>query len=159
MGGIATRVGDAPGQPVQVKDVAHGGPKLTQPHAGGGSPETGSSRRSSSRWIQESWSRVSSLWRQAWTRLAGLGDLGVGFEQQAAHAALGQAALEVEEGAVLLALMAGTLGASASQEPFQERGVDEVRGQREGAQEVGLALAQGQGGEALPFALTTRIYL
>ena len=55
--------------------------------------------------------------------------------------------------------MAGTLGASARQEPFQERGVNEVRGQLEGAKKVGFALAQGQGGEAPHFALTTHIYV
>ena len=84
-------------------------------------------------------------------RLAGLGDLSVGFEQQAAHAAFGEAAIEVEEGAVLLALMAGALGPPAGQEPFQQGGVNEVRRQLEGPQEVGFALAQSQGGEALEF--------
>jgi hypothetical protein len=92
-------------------------------------------------------------------RLAGLGDLSVGFEQQAAHATFGEATVEVEEGAVFAALMAGALGAPAGQEPFQQGGVNEVWRQLEGPQEVGFALAQSQGGEALDFALTTHIYL
>ena len=61
--GVATGVGDAPGQPVEVKDFANVGAELTQSHTGEGSPDKGSSRRSSSRLIQESWSRVSSNWR------------------------------------------------------------------------------------------------
>jgi len=93
-------------------------------------------------------------------RLAGLGDLSVGFEQQAAHATFGQAAVEVEEGAVLVALMTGALGAPAGQEPFQQGGVNEVGRQLEGAQQaVSFALAQSQGGEARDWALTVYIYL
>jgi len=92
-------------------------------------------------------------------RLAGLGDLSVGFEQQAAHATFGQAAVEVEEGAVLVALMTGALGAPAGQEPFQQGGVNEVGRQLEGAQAVSFALAQSQGGEARDWALTVYIYL
>jgi hypothetical protein len=91
--------------------------------------------------------------------LAGLGDLSVGFEQQAAHATFGQAAVEVEEGAVLVALMTGALGAPAGQEPFQQGGVNEVGRQLEGAQAVSFALAQSQGGEARDWALTVYIYL
>jgi hypothetical protein len=90
-------------------------------------------------------------------RLAGLDDLSVGFEQQAAHATFGEAAVEVEEGAVFVALMAGALGAPAGQEPFQQGGVNEVRRQLEGSQEVSFALAQSQGGEALDLALTTHM--
>jgi hypothetical protein len=56
-------VADTPGQPMEVKDFANVGPELTQSHAGGGSLDKGSSRRSSSRLIQESWSRASSNWR------------------------------------------------------------------------------------------------
>jgi len=92
-------------------------------------------------------------------RLAGLGDLGVGLEQQTAHAAFSEAAIEIEEGAVLLALMAGAFGAPAGQKPFQQGGVNEVRWQLEGPPEVGFALAQSQGGEAFDFALTTHIYM
>jgi hypothetical protein len=54
--------------------------------------------------------------------------------------------------------MAGALGPSAGQETFQQGGVNEVRGQLEGAQEMGFALAQSQGGKALDFGLTTHIY-
>jgi hypothetical protein len=79
-------------------------------------------------------------------RRTGLGNLGVGLEQQAAHAAFGQAAVEVEEGAVFVALMARALGPATGQEPFEQGGVDEVRWQLEGTQELSLALAQGQGG-------------
>jgi hypothetical protein len=92
-------------------------------------------------------------------RLAGLGDLSVGFEQQAAPATFGEAAVEVEEGAVFGALMTGALGAPAGQEPFQQGGVNEVGRQLEGPQEVSFALAQSQGGEALDGTLTTPIYL
>ena len=61
--GVATGVGDAPGRPMEAKDLANVAPELTQSHAGGGSLDKGSSRRSSSRLIQESWSRASSNWR------------------------------------------------------------------------------------------------
>jgi hypothetical protein len=92
-------------------------------------------------------------------RLAGLGDLSVGFEQQAAHATFGEAAVKVEEGAVFVALMAGALRASAGQEPFQQGSVNKVWRQFKGPQEVSFALAQSQSGEALDLALTTHIYL
>ena len=62
-GGVAAGVSDAPSQPVEVKDFANVGTELTQSHTGVSSPDKGSSRRSSSRLIQESWSRVSSTWR------------------------------------------------------------------------------------------------
>jgi len=54
---------------------------------------------------------------------------------------------------VLLTLMTGALGASAGQEAFQQGGVNEVRGQLDGAQEMGFALAQREGGETLDFGL------
>src|SRR5258707_15633844 len=60
---LATGVGDAPGQPVQVKGFANVGAELAQSHTGDGSPDKGSPRRSSSRLIQESWSSASSNWR------------------------------------------------------------------------------------------------
>ena len=60
---------------------------------------------------------------------------------------------------MFVALMAGALGAPAGQKPFQQGGVNKVRRQLEGAQEVSFALAQRQGGEALDLALTTHIYL
>ena len=45
----------------------------------------------------------------------------------------------------------------ASQEPFQQEGVNEMRRQLKGPQEVSFALAQRQGGEALDLALTTQM--
>jgi hypothetical protein len=60
-------------------------------------------------------------------RLTSLGNLGVGFKQQAAHAAFWKSSIEKKR-AVLLALMTGAIGASASHEPFQQRGVNKVRG-------------------------------
>jgi hypothetical protein len=53
-------VGDASRQPLEVKDFADVGGKLTQSHTEEGSSAKGWSRRSSSRLIQESWSRASS---------------------------------------------------------------------------------------------------
>jgi hypothetical protein len=55
--------------------------------------------------------------------------------------------------------MAGALGAPAGQEPFQQGGVNEVRRQLEGAEELSFALAQRQGGKVLDLALTTHIYM
>jgi hypothetical protein len=43
------------------------------------------------------------------------------------------------------------IGAAALEEAFQKGGVDEVGRQCEGLEQAGLALAQGQGGEALEF--------
>jgi hypothetical protein len=91
-------------------------------------------------------------------RLTSLGELRVGFKQQAAHTTFGEASIEIKEGAMLFALMAGALGPSAGQEPFQQRGVNKVGRQLEGTQEAGFALAQSQGGKAPNLALTTHIY-
>ena len=60
---------------------------------------------------------------------------------------------------MLVALMAGTFGASAGQESFQQGGMDEVGRQLEGTQEAGFTLAQRQCGKALDFALTTHIHM
>jgi len=67
--------------------------------------------------------------------------------------------MEVKEGAVLLSLVTGALGPAAGKKSFQEGGVNEVRWQLEGAQEMGFALAQGQGGETADFSRTTHIYV
>jgi len=79
---------------VQVKDFANVGAELAQVSYWGGFPDKGWPRRSSSRLIQESWSRVFEKLAVSLDRLASLGELSVGFEQQAAHATLGKAAIE-----------------------------------------------------------------
>jgi hypothetical protein len=83
-----------------------------------------------------------------------LKDLGLVFEQEGSHLTFGQAAAQVEEGAVFLALMAMAIGVATFEEAFQEGGMDGIGREGEGAQEVSFALAQGEGGEALEFVLT-----
>jgi hypothetical protein len=79
--------------------------------------------------------------------VARLENLPFAFEQEGPHLALGQAAAQVEEGAVFFALAAMAIGAAAFEETFQEGGVDEIRGQLAGLEQAGLALAQSQGGK------------
>jgi hypothetical protein len=85
---------------------------------------------------------------------APLEDLGGLFEQEGSHLAFGQAAAQVIKRAVFFALAAMAIGAAAWEEAFQEGGVNGVGRQGEGPQEQSLALAQGEGGEALEFVLT-----
>jgi hypothetical protein len=89
--------------------------------------------------------------------LASLKDLGVLFEQEGAHLPLGQAAAQVEKGAMLLALFAVAIGAAAFEESLQEGGVKGVGWERQSAQEMSLALTQGQGGEVCKVCLTHNI--
>jgi len=55
---------------------------------------------------------------------------------------------------VFIALLAMTVGAAAFEETLLEGGMQEVGGQLEGVEQAGLALAQGEGGEALEVLLT-----
>src|SRR5208282_102216 len=85
---------------------------------------------------------------------AGLADLWFAFEQQSAHLSPGQAAAQIEERAVPFPLAAVAIGPAAFEEALQEGGVDGVGRQPEGLEQAGLALAQGQGGEASEFCIT-----
>ncbi len=81
--------------------------------------------------------------------LARLLELVGSFEQERLHLAFGKAAVEVKEGAVLGARgVAVAVGLATFHEALDQGGVEEVRWEFKGAQEVGLALAQGEGGEA-----------
>jgi hypothetical protein len=90
----------------------------------------------------------------------GLIDLRLGFEQEGLELAFGKAAVEIEEGTVFGAAgVAQTMGFATFEEAFKQRGVQEVGRWFEGAQEVSLAPAQGQGGGGLEDALPTHIYM
>jgi len=68
-------------------------------------------------------------------------DLVWGFKQQRLHLALGEAAVEIKEGAVLGAAgVAVAIGFATLEESLDQGGVQEVGGQFKGAQELGLAL-------------------
>ena len=55
---------------------------------------------------------------------------------------------------MLLTLPAVAVGAATFEKALQKGGVNRIGRESEGAQEMGLALAQGEGGEALEFFLT-----
>jgi hypothetical protein len=91
--------------------------------------------------------------------LAGLRDLVGGFEQQRLDLAFTEAAVEVKERAVLgTAGVALTLGLTAAEKTFEQGSVKEMGGQLEGAEQMRLALAQGQGGGAAELASPTHTY-
>ena len=82
--------------------------------------------------------------------LAGLVELGCGFEQERLHLAFGEAAVQIIEGAVFGAGggVAVAVGFAACEETLDEGGVEELWGELKGAQQMRLALAQGEGGSA-----------
>jgi hypothetical protein len=81
--------------------------------------------------------------------LTALGDLGGLLELEGTHLTLGQTPAQVKEGAVLVALLAMTVGAATFKETLLKGGVQEVGGQLGGLKEPGFALPQSQSGEAL----------
>jgi hypothetical protein len=87
--------------------------------------------------------------------LARLLDLGRGFEEEGLHLAFGKAAVEVKERTVLGSPgVAKAVGFATFHVAFDQGGVQEVGAQFKGAQEMRLALAQGQRRGALE-----RLYL
>ena len=94
---------------------------------------------------------------QTLTRLL---DLLRGLQQQRLHLAFGEAAVEVKKGAVLgAAAVAVTVGFAAFEEPLDQRGVQELGRESKRAQQMRLALAQGQGGRAGQRLYPTHIYM
>jgi len=92
--------------------------------------------------------------------LASLVNLGWGFKQERLDLPFGEAAVEVKERAMLgPAGMAAASGLATLEESLDQRGVQDLRGELEGAQEMGLSLAQGQGGGALERLYLTHIYM
>jgi hypothetical protein len=89
--------------------------------------------------------------------VAGLEDLGRLFEQQRSHLPFGQAAAEIKERAVFVARSAMAIGAAALEKALQKGGVDRIGREGQGAQEVGFALTQDEGREALELCLTHNI--
>lgn len=85
---------------------------------------------------------------------ASLQDLSITLEQERAHLPFGQAAAQIEERTMFFTLAAVAVGAAAFEETLQEGGVDQLRRELEGFKQAGLALAQGESGEALWFCLT-----
>ena len=83
--------------------------------------------------------------------VARLQDLGFSLKQESPHPAFGQAAAQVEERTMFIALAAMAIGAATGEEAFEEGGMDNIWGKLEGVEQTGLALAQGQGGKALEF--------
>jgi hypothetical protein len=86
--------------------------------------------------------------------VAGLLDLGLLFEQQGPHLPFREAAAQIKEGAVFLTGSAVAVGTATLEEALQKGGVKGVGRKGEGAQEMGFALTQGEGGEAFEFILT-----
>jgi hypothetical protein len=86
--------------------------------------------------------------------VTGLEDLVWLFEQQGSHLPFGQTAAQIEERAVWVAGSAVTSGPAASEEALQKGGVKGIVGKGEGAQEMGFAPTQGEGGEVLEVVLT-----
>jgi hypothetical protein len=73
--------------------------------------------------------------------------------------ALGEAPIEIEEGAVAGAAGAtGTGGFAALEETLDQGGMEEVRGEGKGTEQIGFALAKGQGGFGVEREYPTHIY-
>ena len=91
--------------------------------------------------------------------LTGLSDLVRGFQQERLHLAFGEAAVEIKERAVLgTAGMAVAIGFATFEEAFDQGGVEHLRSQLKGGQQMRLALAQSQGGGAFERLHPTHIY-
>jgi hypothetical protein len=86
--------------------------------------------------------------------VAGLEDLGRLFKQEGSHLPFGEAAAEVEEGAVFLTVSAATIGAAAFEKALQKGGVNRILREGEGAQQTRFAVTQGEGGEVYELRLT-----
>lgn len=92
--------------------------------------------------------------------LAGLVDLVLGFEQKRLEATFGKAAVEIEEGAMFGAFgVAVTIGFAAFEGALKQGSTEEMRCELKGAQEMGFALAKGQGGSAAEMEFPTYIYM
>jgi hypothetical protein len=89
--------------------------------------------------------------------VAGLLDLRLLFEQQGSHLPFGQAAAQIEEGAVFLAGSAVAIGAATLEKALQEGGAKGIGWEGQRAQEMGFALTQGKGREAFELCLTHSI--
>ena len=71
-------------------------------------------------------------------------DLVGGLEQERLHLAFGEAAVEIKERAMFGAAgVAVTVGLATFHESLDQGGVQHLRGKLKGAQQAGLALAQG----------------
>jgi hypothetical protein len=82
------------------------------------------------------------------------------FKQERLHPALGKAAVEIKERAVLWAAgMAVAFGFATFKESLDQRGVQKVWSEVKGAQKMSLALAQGQSGGALERLYLTHLYM
>ncbi len=92
--------------------------------------------------------------------VAGLLDLVRGFEQERLELAFGETAVEIKEGAVFrTGTVAVAVGFATLHETLDEGGVEDFWGKLKRAQQVGLALAQGQGGGAGEGLYLTHIYM
>ena len=92
--------------------------------------------------------------------LARLVDLLCRLKQPRWHLPFGEAAVEIKEGTVPgAATVAVAMGLAALEEAFDQRGVQQVRRELKGAQELGFALAQGQRGSAFERLYPTHIYM
>jgi hypothetical protein len=89
--------------------------------------------------------------------VARLQDLGLLFEQEGSHLPFGEAAAEIEEGAVFFAGSAVAIGAATFEKSLQKGGVKGIGREGEGTQEMSFPLTQGEGREVLQLFLTHRI--
>jgi len=89
--------------------------------------------------------------------VARLEDLGRLFEQEGSHLPFGQAAADVEEGAVFVARSAVAIRPTTFEEALQKGGVKGIGREGEGAQEMSFALTQGEGREAFELVLPHNI--
>jgi hypothetical protein len=91
--------------------------------------------------------------------MTGLSDLVGGFEQERLHLAFGKTTVEIKERAVLgTAGVAVTVGFATFEEALDQGGVEHVRWQFKGGQQMRPALAQGRGGDAFERLYITHIY-
>jgi hypothetical protein len=87
-------------------------------------------------------------------------DLIRGFEQERLDLTFGKAAVEIEEGAVLGAGgVAVAVGLATFHEALDQGGMENFWGELKGAQEAGLALAQGESGGAGEKVYLAHIYM
>jgi hypothetical protein len=90
--------------------------------------------------------------------LPGLVNLGLGLKQERLHPPFGEATIEIKERSVLGTLgVASALGLAAFEKSLNQGGVQEFGRKLKRAQQMSLALAQGQGGSPLEGMYPTHI--
>ena len=92
--------------------------------------------------------------------LPGLSNLAGRLQQERLHLAFGEAAVEIKEGAVFgTAGVAVTIGFATFEKALDQGGVEHLRSQFKGGQQMRLALAQGQRRGAFERLYPTHTYM